>query len=79
MASNAEVANLFAHHAPMTNRRVEAHETLRTVYAEIAVLVNEILPSSREGSLALTLLQQSSWAAHAALAIHEQHIPDKRV
>ena len=77
MATNAEVVHLYQHHAPQTERRVEVHELLREVYADLAVLINEVLPGSREASLAQTKLQESSWAAHAALAIHEADIPDR--
>lgn len=71
MASNAEVARLFAHHPPKTDKRIEQHDAIREAAATLAVVFNEVLPDSREKSLALTNLQDAAMWANAAVALHE--------
>lgn len=61
----------YAHHAPKTEERVHAHEALREEFTLMAAVLESTLPAGREKSIAHTLLQEASWAAHAALAIGE--------
>lgn len=61
----------YAHHAPKTEARVEAHEALREEFTMMANVLEQLLPPSREKSMAHSSLQQAAWAAHAALAIFE--------
>jgi hypothetical protein len=61
----------YAHHAPKTEARVEAHQALREEFTMLAAVLESLLPPGREASIAHTLLQQASWAAHAALALNE--------
>ncbi len=61
----------YAHHAPKTEARVEAHEAIREEFTMMANVLEQMLPPSREKSMAHSSLQQAAWAAHAALAIFE--------
>lgn len=61
----------YAHHAPQTSDRIEAHEALREEFMMLANVLEQMLPPSREKSMAHSSLQQAAWAAHAALAIYE--------
>ena len=61
----------YAHHAPKTEARVEAHEAIREEFTMMANVLEQLLPPSREKSMAHSSLQQAAWAAHAALAIFE--------
>jgi hypothetical protein len=61
----------YAHHAPQTQDRIDRHEALRQEFTMMAHVLESLLPPSREASIAHTHLQEASWAAHAALAIHE--------
>lgn len=65
----------YAHHAPKTEARIEQHQALREEFAMLANVLEQLLPPSREKSMAHTSLQQASWAAHAALAIYEGEPP----
>lgn len=58
-----------AHHPP-TGPAVALHEEIRERGIEFAVWLNEHLPESRELSLALTAVQETTMWANAAVAIH---------
>lgn len=71
-ASQTEaIVNRFKHHPPVTEGRVHAHEELRRRFTDLALWLDEALPSSREASSAQTSLQQAAMWGNAALAIHE--------
>lgn len=61
---------VFTYHAPKGTQQ-ERYVALRNKAKELAVLVQETTPESREQSLALTALQQSVMWANAAIAINE--------
>lgn len=61
----------YAYHPPRTEERVIAHERVRALFTNLALELEELMPASREASLAHTNLQYASMCAHAALAIHE--------
>lgn len=61
----------FKHHPPLTEGRVHAHEELRQRFTDLALWLEEALPSSREKSVAHTALQEAAMWGNAALAIHE--------
>lgn len=55
---------------PLTPGRGELHERLRDAAMALADVYDELLPGSREASLAFTSVQESLMWANAALAIH---------
>lgn len=71
------ITHRYAHHAPRTQARIEAHEALRDEFAMMANVLEQVLPESREKSLAHTLLQEASWAAHAALALYGDELAEE--
>lgn len=68
-----EVGTRFAYHPADTDDRVRAHEEIRARFMTLALLMNRLLPPSREASLSLTALQEAAMWANAAVAIHLPH------
>jgi hypothetical protein len=64
------VNNDFVYHAPKPGQ-AERYEQLRAKAKELALLIIELTPISREQSLALTELEYASMMANAAIARHE--------
>jgi hypothetical protein len=60
----------FQYHAPKANQP-ERYEAIRAKARELASLIQESTPQSREQSVALTNLQQAVMWANAAIAINE--------
>jgi hypothetical protein len=69
MPTEDEIRNRFKHHPPL-GLAVELHEEIRAKFTDLAVRLNEMLPESREKSLALTDLQSAAQWANATVAIH---------
>jgi hypothetical protein len=63
----AEIEHRFTHHAPGP-KKTPIHEDVREVYRSAAEELAEALPESREKSLAITALEESSFWAQAAIA-----------
>lgn len=63
-----DLDNRFSYHTPKTDRRRNAHESVRAACRDIADLLNELLPEGREKSLAITNLEQAMFWGNAALA-----------
>lgn len=64
---NATIENNFRYHPPKPGQP-EKYESLRAKAKELAVLMDELCPSSREKSVALTELETSVMWANAAIA-----------
>ena len=62
--------NVFTYHAPKGDQQ-ERYVALRVKARELAQLVMDRTPTSREQSLALTSIQQAVMWANAAIAINE--------
>lgn len=60
----------FTYHAPKASQP-ERYEKLRSRAKELAYLVVELCPASREQSLALTNLEQAIFWANASIARNE--------
>lgn len=58
------------YHSPKADQP-KRYEAIRTKAKELAHLINESCPESREKSLALTNLQQTTMWANASIAINE--------
>lgn len=65
--TSADIDNRFAYHPP-TPERVTAHETVRELCRTLAHTLDGILPSGRDKALALTKLEETMYAANAAIA-----------
>ena len=69
--SDPVLENNFTYHKPFGNQP-ERYESLRTLAKELAYVILEKTPKSREQSLALTNLEQSVFWANAAIARNEK-------
>lgn len=63
------IAKAFTYHPPK-GEKVALYEQLREAYRQLAILVAQTTPDSREKALAMTNLEQSSMWANAAIARH---------
>lgn len=66
----ARIENDFTYHAPKGDQ-VERYQQLRDKAKELALLIVELTPVSREQSIALTELQTATMFANAAIACNE--------
>lgn len=62
-----EIENRFGFH-PATDETREKHLEIREAFIELGKLLVELLPESREKSLAFTALQEASMWSNAAVA-----------
>jgi len=62
-----DLINRFTFHAPKPGQP-EIYQTLRAKALELATLINETCPDSREKSLAVTHVEEASLWANAAIA-----------
>ncbi len=69
--SQVDVNNVFSYHKPFGNQP-ERYQALRDKAKELATLIEESCPNSREKSVAITNLQQSVMWANASIAINEK-------
>lgn len=65
-----DINNTFSYHAPKGDQ-AERYAVIRDTAKELAHIIEEKCPDSREKSLALTNLQQSVMWANASIAINE--------
>jgi hypothetical protein len=63
----AEIEKRFTHHVP-GDKKTPIHTAVRANFKDYAEEMNELLPESREKSLAFTALEEASFWAHAAVA-----------
>lgn len=64
---NATIENNFKYHAPTADQPVK-YERLRSKAKELAYLIDEVCPNSREKSTAMTQLENAVMWANAAIA-----------
>ncbi|OMD92997.1 hypothetical protein BSK49_01020 [Paenibacillus odorifer] len=64
---NPVIENNFSYHAPKLGQP-DIYEQIREKAKELAYLIEEVTPKSREQSLAMTNLEQSVFWANAAVA-----------
>lgn len=67
---NPQLENNFKYHAPKEGQP-EKYEALRSKAKELAHMIDELCPNSREKSLAMTNLEQASMWANASIARNE--------
>lgn len=64
---NPQIENAFTYHAPKEGQP-EKYVSLREKAKELAYLIDELCPKSREQSVALTHLETSVFWANASIA-----------
>lgn len=64
---NPKIENAFTYHQPKAEQP-EKYEALRSKAKELAYLIDELCPDSREKSLAMTKLEEVSMWANASIA-----------
>lgn len=67
---NETIENNFSYHAPKIGQP-EKYEQLRDKAKELAYLMSEVCPNSRERALAMTKLEECSMWANASIAREE--------
>ena len=65
-----ELDTRFTYHAPKAGQS-EKYTKIRDKAAELATLINELCPESREKSLSVTKLEEVSMWANASIARRE--------
>lgn len=65
-----DIRNRFTYHKPTGNQPMK-YETIRSMAANLATLIIEATPDSREQALAITKLEETVFWANAAIARHE--------
>lgn len=65
-----QIENNFKYHSPKSDQP-ERYDRLRLKAKELALLINELCPNSRERALAMTKLEETSMWANAAIAREE--------
>ena len=64
---DAKIENNFTYHAPTEITKLK-YETIRSNAKELATLISDLVPDSREKSLALTKLEEAVMWANAGIA-----------
>lgn len=71
MPANPTLENRYTYHAPFGTQQ-ERYVAMREKAKELAYLIEQSCPESREKSLAHTNLQQTIMWANASIAINEK-------
>jgi hypothetical protein len=64
---NVDIENRFSYHAPKDGQPAQ-YEAIRAKAKELAYLIENVAPSSREKSLSMTKLEECVFWANAAIA-----------
>ncbi|MGV6935850.1 Acb2/Tad1 domain-containing protein [Paenibacillus sp. CMM36] len=67
---NTILENNFSYHSPKDGQ-IKKYIEIRVMVKDLAYLIEELVPSSREKSLAMTNLEQAVFWANAAIARNE--------
>lgn len=62
-----KIENAFTYHAPKDGQ-LEKYQVIREKAKELAYLIKDLVPDSREQSLAITKLEECSMWANAGIA-----------
>jgi len=65
-----DINNRFTYHAPKPGQS-KRYEDLREAGRQLAILINDLCPESREKSLAITKVEEAISWANAAIARNE--------
>ncbi len=69
-----ELLGRFAYHAPSCDLVRQRHETIRSRCRDLALLLHNVLPNSREQSIAITKLEEVMFWANEAIARHQEKL-----
>lgn len=64
-----EIKEIFTFH-PLKDSQGDKYQELRKMGLDLALLIDELCPQSRERSLAITKVQEVAMFANASIAIH---------
>lgn len=64
---NNQIGNNFMYHSPKEGQQ-EKYEAIRSKAKELAYLIDDMCPNSREKSLAITKLEESVMWANTSIA-----------
>lgn len=67
---NQQIENIFSYHPPKDGQ-TQKYADIRAKAKELAYMIEELCPNSREKSVAITNLQQTVFWANASIAINE--------
>lgn len=67
---NAELDKRFRHHPPKGDQE-ERYTKVRAAFRQLADVINELCPESREKSVAFTELETAQFWANASIARNE--------
>lgn len=62
-----EISHNFTYHAPKEGQPA-IYQNIRSIAGELALYINDVVPDSREKSLALTKLEEAVFWANAGIA-----------
>lgn len=68
MIDDKDLHNRFTYHPPTNPTDVQKYEMLRSIALSYATVINEMVPDSREKSLAITKLEEVVFWANAGIA-----------
>ncbi|TQK29394.1 hypothetical protein [Arthrobacter sp. SLBN-53] len=67
-ATFADIENRFSFHPATTDETKAKHEQVRELHKAVAHQLDDMMPPSREKSLAMTKLEESMFWANASIA-----------
>ncbi|MCT6924084.1 hypothetical protein [Metasolibacillus sp.] len=70
MPLNQQIENNFMYHSPKEGQQ-KKYESIREKAKELAYLIDDVCPNSREKSVSMTNLEQAVMWANAAVARNE--------
>jgi len=73
--NNHQIENAFVYHPPKDGQAAK-YADIRKMAKELAYMIDELVPDSREKSLAMTKLEECVMWANAGIARNE--VPDER-
>ena len=65
---NPELENRFSYHPIESSEQQKKYESIRNSVKELAYLISETVPNSREQAVALTKLEEVMFAANSGIA-----------
>jgi len=68
MTNKTDLDNRFAYHPPVNDVAVGKHQDIRSAAHQLADVIDDYLPDSREKSLAVTAVEEAMFWANAGIA-----------
>jgi hypothetical protein len=64
----ADLDHRFAYHPPTTDAKRHAHEDMRAMCRQLAIVLDDLCPDGREKGLAITKIEEAMFWGNAAIA-----------